>query len=110
MDMVKVLVGETIVESAGGIVGHGTSPDEQHGAQEAVQKVVKKVIEVSADKIVDSVVEIANKIGPVLKGSLQKLSGIAVHEVSIGCAIGADGNIVVAGVQAEASLTITFRI
>jgi hypothetical protein len=110
MDMVKVLVGETIVSSAGGIVDQGTGPDQQQGAKEAVQKVVQKVIEVSADRIADSVVDIGNKIGPALKNSLQRLSGISVQEVSIGCAIGADGSIVVAGVKAEASLTITFRI
>jgi hypothetical protein len=110
MPMVKVLVGETITEVPSGIVPEGTGPDEQHGAREAVQKVVRKVIDVSAEKIVDSVVEIGNNIAPALKQKLGQLAGISVQEVSIGCAIGADGNIVVAGVQAEASLTITFKI
>jgi hypothetical protein len=111
---VQVLVWEMIPESPGGTVGgivsQGTAPDQQQGARETAHKVIRKVIDISSEKIVESVVEIGNKIGPTLKKNLEGLTGISVSEVSIGCAIGGDGNIIVAGVAAEASLTITFKV
>jgi Trypsin-co-occurring domain 1 len=53
---------------------------------------------------------IAQDIGPALQSGLTGLGNIAVQEVAIGCAISAEGGILVAGVGAEASLTITFKV
>jgi Trypsin-co-occurring domain 1 len=64
----------------------------------------------SPEQLVAGVKKIAKDISPALKAGFSELGDIAVQEVSIGCAISATGGIVVAGVGAEASLTITFKV
>src|SRR5262245_12451076 len=93
-------------QAAGGLVNRGATGGGPHAG---AGKVISKVIKLGSDQLVDSVTKIANAIGPSLQQGLKGLSSMAVQEVSIGCTIGADGSILIAGVGAEASLTITFR-
>jgi hypothetical protein len=95
-------------EGVGGLVPSGASGDQAHSL--SVPKIVDKVVKVSADKITDAVISLAEKIGPALQAKISTLSLLKIHEVSIGCAITVDGSVVVAGVGAEASLEITFKI
>jgi NTP-dependent ternary system trypsin peptidase co-occuring protein len=95
------------VQSAGGLVERGatgTTPQAGPGT------VIAKVIDFSSDHLIDGVTKIAQTIGPSLKSAMSGLSSISVQEVSVGCAISASGSVVVAGVGAEATLTITFKI
>ena len=91
----------------GGAVTEGASGDEQHaGAAELVRKVVDR----SSDALVEGVKGIASAMGPSLRAAMKSLSDIDVTEVSIGCSIDVNGSVVVAGMGAQANLTITFKV
>jgi Trypsin-co-occurring domain 1 len=105
MPNVEVLVLDE--EYAGGLVGKGASSDQAHAGPGAA---LKKVLVLSSEHLVAGVTSIAREIGPSLQAGLKGLSAIDVKEVSIGCTIGAHGTIMIAGVGAEASLTITFKV
>jgi hypothetical protein len=99
------------VETEGGLVEHGATESKPHaGVGEVAAAVMHKVIKVSSDKLADGVITLAKEIGPSLKARMAGLSEISVQEVSIGCSIDMSGHIVVAGVGAEASVSITFRV
>lgn len=104
MTNIQVLV---IEQSTGGLVDKGatdTRPDAGAGTA------IRRVVELSSKHIVDGVTKIAEAIGPSLRKGIKGLSDVAVEEVSIGFTIGADGNIVIAGVGAEACVTVTFKV
>jgi hypothetical protein len=103
MPNIPVMVVE--VQTEGGIVDRGATGSTQ---QAGPGTVIAKVIELSSDHLIDGATKIAQAIGPSLKTAMSGLSG--VHEVSVGCAINAHGSVVVAGVGAEATLTLTFKI
>jgi hypothetical protein len=109
MANIPVLVVVNEHPAKGGVVKRGASPTT---AQSAVGTAIQKAIEITLtpEKLVAGVKQIAQDIGPILKEELKGLGNIAVQEVSIGCAINASGGILVAGVGAEASLTITFKV
>lgn len=103
MANIKVIYGVPV----GGAVTEGASGDEQHaGAKDLVRKAVDR----SSDVLVEGVKGVANAIGPSLKAAMEGLSNIDVKEVSIGCAIDVNGSVVVAGMGAQATLTITFEV
>jgi hypothetical protein len=90
-----------------GLVKQGATETHAHAGPGAI---VGKVVNIGSDKLVAGVKQMAQNIGPSLKEELKELGDIAVSEISIGFAITAEGGIVVAGVGAEASLTITFKV
>ena len=94
-------------EEASGLVGKGATGTEAHSA---AGKAVKRVVQLSSEHLIEGVTKIAQAVGPSLKAGMKGLSDISVQEISIGCTIGAEGSIVIAGVGAEASLTITFKV
>jgi hypothetical protein len=105
--MLKVPVMVVGEQSEGGLVDRGATGSTQ---QSAPGKVVAKVFDLASDHLVEGVTRIAEAIAPSLNSAMSGLTKISVQEVSIGCAINASGGVVVAGVGAEASLTITFKI
>lgn len=107
MSDVDVLVSVEAAEIKSGLVQEGATGSAQHMS---IGKALGKVVKISADEIADGVVAVANSIGPTLKAKLAGLSNITVSEVSIACTLGANGSVVVAGVGAEATLTITFQV
>jgi hypothetical protein len=104
MPDVEVLV---IDSGVSGLVSKGATGAEAHSA---AGKAVERVVKLSSEHLIEGVTKIAQAVGPSLKAGMKGLSDISVQEISIGCTIGANGSIVIAGVGAEASLTITFKV
>jgi hypothetical protein len=105
MPDIPVLV---LVEEQRGLVKKGATETYAHAGAGTV---VGKVVNLGSEKLVAGLKKMAEDIGPSLTAGLKELSAkIAISEVSLGCAINAEGGIVVAGVGAEASLTITFKV
>jgi len=95
---------------ASGLVTEGTSGDQEQGLVTKAAAKIAKVADMDATQIAVGVVAIAEKVGPELSKAVKKLGSGKLKEVSIGCAIQLNGGVVVAGVGAEASVTITFDL
>ncbi|WP_144186732.1 CU044_2847 family protein [Elioraea rosea] len=107
MPDIEVLIVETAV-GGGGLVRKGAGGGEQQALDAG--KAVTKVVRISAERIADGVAAVAQAVGPTLRAKLISLPGLELDTVSIGCAITVDSGVIVAGVGAEASLTVTFRV
>jgi hypothetical protein len=98
-------------DSSGGFVTQGATGGAQHsGAGEVAGALLQKVVTISSEKLADGVIAVARAIGPSLKDRIAGLNDIAVKEVSIGCTIDLNGHVVVVGVGAQTSVTITFEV
>lgn len=110
MPDVEVLVFQP-AQPQSGLVTHGATEAVPHaGPGEMVAAAAWKVITISADKLAEGVVAVAENVGPSLRQRLKSAKDVAVESVSVGFSIDVNGKAFVVGVGAQASVTVTFHV
>ncbi|MBW6397926.1 hypothetical protein KPL78_08725 [Roseomonas sp. HJA6] len=106
---IKVLIAsDDATGPESGLVQSGATGGGPHAA--LLRRLGGKVVDISATMIADSVEALAKAISPTLQQKMPALAGLTVQEISIGCTITGQGEIMAVGAGMEASLVVTFRI